>query len=126
MRREDLYLADIVDAADAIARSVHGRSFDDFVADDDVRDSILYRLIIIGEAVSHLPASVRQRYPDIPWRAVTGFRNRAVHSYFAMDWDIVWNTATESVPLLRRQVGDILSRDYPGITPSNDETEDLK
>jgi uncharacterized protein with HEPN domain len=113
MRREDVWLADIVTAADTIARSLADQSFDTFLDDPDARDATLYRLIVIGEAVSRLPPELRRRYPEIPWQAVVGFRNRAVHAYFAVDWAIVWDTATQALPLLRGQVAAILARDYP-------------
>lgn len=109
MRREALFLADIVEAADAIARSLDGRSYDDFLVDDDARAAILYRLVVIGEAARNLSPALRDRYPALPWRAITDFRNRAVHAYFGMDWDIVWETATVAVPLLRRQVAAIIA-----------------
>jgi uncharacterized protein with HEPN domain len=118
MRREELYLADIVDAADSIARALRGRSFDDFLAAAEVRDSVLYRLIVIGEAVAQLPSDVKDRHPEVPWRVVKDFRNRVVHGYFSMSWTIVWNTVMEAVPLLRTQVARILEEDYPPSEPS--------
>ncbi|MSP14465.1 MAG: DUF86 domain-containing protein [Chloroflexi bacterium] len=50
--------------------------------------------------------------PDVKWRSIVGFRNIAVHTYFAVNWSIVWVTATEDVPLLREQVMQILSDEY--------------
>ena len=99
--------------------SLAGRSSDGFLVDVDARDATLYRLIVIGDAVAQLPAAVRDRHPNVPWRSVVGFRNRAVHAYSAMDWTIVWDTATQAVPELRHQIADILARDYPASMPPN-------
>jgi uncharacterized protein with HEPN domain len=115
MRREELFLLDIVQAADAIAESVGDRSFAAFLADRVLRDAVLMRLIIIGEAASQLPNAVTQRYPDVSWPDMIGFRNRVVHGYFAIDWTIVWETATGDAPLVRSQVAEILARDYPTV-----------
>ena len=80
MRRDAQLLGDILDAAATIERSLSGRSREGFVADDDIRDATLYPPIAIVEAVSRLPVAVRQRHPAVPWRAMSGFRNRAVHA----------------------------------------------
>jgi len=111
MRREEQILADIVAAADAIGRSLRGRSHETFLSDDDARDATLYRLVVIGEAVSRWPASVRTLHPEIPWRSMTGFRNRAVHASFAVDWTIVWETAAHAVPILHDQIAAIPTRE---------------
>lgn len=64
-------------------------------------NSILYDLVIIGEAVSALPAPVRDLEPDIPWRQIVGMRNRLTHEYFRPDHDLVALTIDEPLVLLR-------------------------
>jgi uncharacterized protein with HEPN domain len=54
-----------------------------------------------------------ERYREIPWKDIVAFRNIAVHAYFAVEWRIVWIAATEEAALLRRQVAEILTRDFP-------------
>jgi len=61
------------------------------------------KLIVIGEAAARLPRSFTERHPEIEWVDIVAFRNIAVHEYFAVDWKIVWVTATEDVPLLREK-----------------------
>ena len=107
MQRERLYLADIVEAADAIARFIAGIEEEQFVSNDLVRSAVLHKLTVIGEAVRQLPPELRSRHPVVPWRSVVAFRNIAVHAYFSVDWSIVWSTATHDVPILRDQVAAI-------------------
>lgn len=71
---------------------------------------MLHRLIVIGEAAAHISPETRAAYPEIPWRRIVAFRNFAVHTYFAVDWSIVWITATEDTPALREQVAEVLHR----------------
>lgn len=125
MRREALFLADIVEAADAIARSLDDRTYDDFLADDDVRASTLYRLVVIGEAARMLPPVLKDRYPALPWHSIVGFRNRAVHAYFGMDWEIVWDTATAAIPVLRQQVAAIIAEHASNPEAPADPPEDV-
>jgi uncharacterized protein with HEPN domain len=112
MRREELYLTDIVDAADAIERFIEGVQREDFAGDELRRSAVLQKLIVIGEAAARLPADFREHHSEVEWPDIVAFRNIAVHEYFAVDWSIVWVTATRDVPGLRREVTRILAEEY--------------
>ncbi|PYS75833.1 MAG: hypothetical protein DMF67_03710 [Acidobacteria bacterium] len=66
----------------------------------------------IGEAAARLSADFRERHAEIEWPDIVGFRNIAVHAYFAVDWSIVWVAATQDAPQLRRQVSKILTSEF--------------
>lgn len=112
MRREALYLADIVEAAEAILRFVEGVEREDFLDDEMRQSAVLQKLIVIGEAAARLPPDFRERHPEVEWADIVGFRNIAVHEYFAVSWSIVWVTATQDVPNLQRKVARILDEEY--------------
>jgi len=112
MRREELYLSDIVEAADAIERFIEGIRRKDFAGDELRRSAVLQKLIVIGEAAARLPMDFREHHSEVEWPDIVGFRNIAVHEYFAVDWSIVWVTATQDVPGLRREVARILAEEY--------------
>ena len=112
MRREELYLRDIVEAADAVQRFITDVNEEKFFEDEMRQSAVLQKLMLIGEATARLPESFRKLYPKIPWADIVGFRNIAIHEYFAVDWSIVWTTATKDVPELRQQVADILDREF--------------
>jgi len=80
MRRDELYLRDIVEAAGNIALDITGMRQGDFAANRTVRDAVARNLTIIGEACSRISAPLKERYPDIPWPDVVAFRNILVHS----------------------------------------------
>lgn len=108
MRPERLYLEDILQAADAIERFLSGISESDFEHDELRQSAVLQKLIVIGEAAARLPKDFTERHPQIPWPDIVAFRNIAVHEYFAIDWRIVWVTATQDVPFLRKQIAPLL------------------
>lgn len=112
MRPEKLYLTDIVDAAQAIERFVMGEDFDEFERNEMMNSAVLQKLTVIGEAVSRLPKEFTNRFPEIPWIDIVGFRNIAVHEYFAIRWDIAWVAATEEVPVLKEQIEKILQNEF--------------
>ena len=117
MRREELYLADIVETADAIARYLAGVDRDAFLKDEVKRDAVLYKLIIVGEAAARVSKALRKRHPQVQWDDVITFRNRAVHVYFGVKWEFVWAAATQDAPKLRGLVADVLAKEFPGTLP---------
>lgn len=121
-RRDDLLLTDIIAAADRIASYLDLQTKESFFLDHMRQDAVLMQLLVIGEAAARVPASLRDRHPHIEWRAIVGFRNRAVHAYSAVDWDIVWNAATINVPLLATQIAAILAEEYPPADQSDSES----
>jgi uncharacterized protein with HEPN domain len=113
MRREDLYLCDILEAADAIEKFISGISEKIFRENDLIRSAVLQKLLIIGESAARLSDDFKAKRPELPWRDIVGFRNIAIHAYFAVDWEIVWGAAKINAPQLRNQIAEILSKDYP-------------
>jgi uncharacterized protein with HEPN domain len=110
MRPERLYLQDILDACDAIQRFLQRTDEAAFMQDELIQSAVLQKLIVIGEAATRLPRSFTEQHPEVEWADIVAFRNIAVHEYFALDWQIVWVTATEDVPLLRQKIKALLSQ----------------
>lgn len=112
MRPEKLYLTDIVEAAQAIARFIMGENYYEFEQNEMMNSAVLQKLTVIGEAASRLPKEFTSRFPEIPWVDIIGFRNIAVHEYFAIRWDIAWVAASEEVPVLKEQIEKILREEF--------------
>ena len=112
MRPERLYLVDILEAADAIQRFIEPISEDEFLSDELRQSGVLQKLIVIGEAASRLPKIFQAEHNEIEWPDIIGFRNIAVHEYFAVMWEIVWETAVTDVPMLREQIFVILANEF--------------
>jgi uncharacterized protein with HEPN domain len=111
MRREELYLTDIIEAADAIQRFIRNIDKNTFLKDELLQSAVLQKLMIIGEAASRLPKEFRDKHSEIEWEDIIGFRNIAVHAYFAVEWSIVWVAATQEAPELRRKIAETLARE---------------
>jgi uncharacterized protein with HEPN domain len=95
------YPQDIVDHAEKAMRFVHDVSFDDFCDNEEKVFAVVKMLEIIGEAARHLPKSVRDKYTTVPWKQVTGMRDKMTHEYFSVDLEVVWHTVHEDLPPLR-------------------------
>jgi uncharacterized protein with HEPN domain len=105
------YLRHIRDEAEYILRATNGITKDQFLADDTLRRAIVRSIEIMGEATKHVPAAYRDGHPDIPWRSISGMRDRLIHGYIDVDYDIVWDVVTSKVPGLSAQLRCILGED---------------
>ena len=114
MRRDDLYLNDIVEAADHIATFLRQMSFEGFQQSELVRSAVVQKLAIIGEAAARVSGELTGRYPTIPWPQIVAFRNILIHAYFGIDWKEVWKAAQIDCPALRGQVAGILAIEFGG------------
>lgn len=108
MRREHLYLQDILDACDMLQTFLEGIDSAKFLASELHKAATLQKLTVIGEAAARLSQAFRETHPQIEWLDIIAFRNIAVHAYLAVQWGIVWATATDDVPVLRRQVQEMI------------------
>jgi len=121
LRPEELYLADIVEAAEAIAKFLQDVTRDAFLGNDLLRSAVLQKLSVIGEAAARLSSEFTARHPEVEWPDIVAFRNIAVHAYFNVDWSIVWVAATQDAPALSEQIMRILRTEYPDGQPGDGE-----
>jgi uncharacterized protein with HEPN domain len=104
-------MIDVLDAINKVERYTGGLTFDQFEANDMVLDAVVRNLEIIGEATRYIPTSLRERYTQIEWSRVVGFRNIVIHAYFAVDVEIVWTIATQRLSELEAVLTEMLE-DY--------------
>ncbi len=102
------YLRDIVDHSEKAMQFVHGVTFDDFADNEEKVFAVVRALEVIGEAARQIPKSLRDKYPRVPWKQITGMRNKITHEYYAVDLDVVWKTIHEDLPPLRETVKQML------------------
>lgn len=103
-----LYLTDIIDSISQIERYVKGISEIDFLENLEKQDAIIRRIEIIGEAVKHVPSEIRQKYPDIPWRKIAGLRDVAIHHYFGVSPELIWQIATIDTLVFKHKIEKVL------------------
>ena len=107
-RAVDILLGEILEAVQLLQRYTDGLTYDDFASDVEKQDAVVRRLEIIGEAVKGLPADLRAKYPDVPWRDIAGARDIMIHEYFRVDLELAWEMVEDDLPTLAEQVSEIL------------------
>lgn len=78
------------------------------------KDAIIRNLEIIGEAVKSLPSEIREKYPDVEWKKIAGFRDILIHEYSGISLEIVWDVIKNKIPELKITINRIL-KEYKGL-----------
>jgi uncharacterized protein with HEPN domain len=117
-RREGLdYLEDMREAIRKIVRFIDGMTVTTFPDDDKTVYAVIRAIEVMGEAVKHVPADLRRRYPDIPWAKMAAMRDRLIHGYFGVDVAIVWETASRLIPDLAPAIDLVIERETAQSSP---------
>src|SRR6185295_9658070 len=100
------FLEHILDELDYLDRNAQRTTKDAFLNDETLQRSFVRSIEIIGEAVKQIPESTRAQHSQIQWRNMAGMRDRLIHSYFGVDYEIVWdvaaNKANQLIPEFRK------------------------
>ena len=104
-----MLLLDMKEAAEKILKYTKGLSFEDFLTDDKTIDAVVRNFEIIGEASLRIDEDFRLENPQIEWKKLRGFRNRIVHDYFGIDYEIVLSILSEDLEELIFQLEQLLN-----------------
>ena len=107
-RDVNLFLEDMQTACEKVVRYVKNLKQKQFLEDDKTYDAVVRNLTIIGEAVKNIPQEFCELHLDIEWRKIAGFRDIAVHDYFGIDEDILWDIIQNEIPYLLAQLNQII------------------
>ena len=99
-KTDQVRLHHMLDAAQAAASFVEGRSRANLETDLMFAFALVRAIEIVGEAASRISKEEQQRYSQIPWKNITGMRNKIIHDYFDIDYDVVWETVQVRIPEL--------------------------
>ncbi len=102
------FFKDIIEAIDRIQRYTRNMSFEEFLKDIKTGDAVVRNFEIIGEAVKNLTGDIKNQHKEIKWKDIAGMRDRIIHYYFGVNWDIVWASIKEKLPELKKKIEFIL------------------
>lgn len=102
------YLKHIRDELNYLEKASAGLDKDKFMNNATLQKAFTRSLEIVGEAVKNLPSDFRDKYSYVNWKSMAGMRDKLIHHYFGVDYDIVWDVVANEAPKLKKQIIKIL------------------
>ncbi len=118
MKDDTLYINQIMDSIRKIELYIGDFSKEDYLGDEKTQSALLLQLFLIGETAKKISEETKSSI-QIPWKQIVGFRDRAIHNYFDIDLDVVWNTIVTDIPELKQAIS---TSEFVGeVAPQNPE-----
>ncbi len=94
-----------------IEEYIYGMNLISFKKDYKTVDAVIRNFEIIGEASKKLPSKIKEKYSVVPWNEMYLLRNKVSHEYFGIDYEIIWDVASNYLPENRKQIESILENE---------------
>lgn len=104
MKTDEVYLAQMRDAVRKVEEFVSGMDQAGFEADAKTQSAVIMQLTLVGELAKKISEGTRHSI-QLPWKEIAGFRDNAIHDYFSLDLEVVWQTVVEDIPVLKEALG---------------------
>ena len=108
-RKVKLFVGDIIHNMRLAERVTADIDYDTFVLSEEKNYTVVRCIEIIGEAVKNIPEALRRKYVEIPWKALAGMRDLAIHFYMGIDYKLVWKAVKIDYPVLLPSIEKIYS-----------------
>ena len=93
-----------MDAVNDIESFVGNMTYEEFIKDRKTLNAVVRSIEIIGEASKNIPETMKAKYKELPWKQITGMRDKLIHAYFGIDAETLWKAVKENIPPLKQSI----------------------
>ena len=104
-----VFLRHILDEINYLEQAAKGKEYGKFMQDETLKRACARSIEIIGEATKNLSMDFRRKHKGVEWKKLAGIRDKVIHYYFGVNWDIVWDVIEERLPALKGQIEKLLN-----------------
>ena|SRR3989338_6700899 len=108
-RNYKLFIKDIIDAMEHIEEFTGDMTLEELEANEMASSAVIRKFEIIGEASKHIPNKVKEAHKGIQWKSMAGMRDRLIHAYFGIDYNLVWAAIKTEIPKLKPKLKKLVS-----------------
>lgn len=109
-RKKSLYIKDMIGAMEKIEEFTTNITFEEFLKDDKTSSAVVRKLEIIGEAVKQIGLDINEQFPDIPWSSLAKLRDKIIHFYHGIDYELIWKIIKHHLPPLKPKLNEVLEK----------------
>ena len=103
-----LFIKDIIDAMTSIEEFVESMTLDELKEDEKTSSAVIRKFEVIGEAAKYISDEVKEKHKEVPWKSMAGMRDRLIHTYFGIDYDLVWSAIKTEIPKVKPKLKKIV------------------
>ena len=108
MKQNLPFLKHILDEINFLLKETKGLAYEDFASNELLKRGCTRSIEVIGEAVKNISNELKEKHKDIDWKKITGMRDKVIHYYFGVNWNIVWDVIQKRIPELKPKIEKIV------------------
>ncbi|HBR16503.1 MAG TPA: hypothetical protein DD725_02675 [Deltaproteobacteria bacterium] len=108
MKQNLPFLKHILDEINFLLKETKGLAYKDFASNELLKRGCTRSIEVIGEAVKNISNELKEKHKDIDWKKITGMRDKVIHYYFGVNWNIVWDVIQKRIPELKPKIEKIV------------------
>lgn len=108
-RAYKFFILDILNSTDKILKYTQDITFEEFLQDEKTIEAVERNFEIIGEAAKFIPDEIKEKFGNIPFNKIISLRNKIIHNYFGIDYELLWNIIKNRLPELKKEIEKIIN-----------------